>query len=129
KYWAARAASLVDDAASLAWYHRYCIAPGPALEEWNRLAEAARSSTPPRMREHFDLQQWWEPVGLLDEPPSSPEGARAFRLLGVELYLASLGNRSSSLRQAIACYEAALRVYTEEDFPQGWASTQNNLGN
>ena len=32
-------------------------------------------------------------------------------------------------RRAIACYEAALRVYTESDFPSDWATTQNNLGN
>ncbi len=39
------------------------------------------------------------------------------------------GNRDENLRQAIACYEAALRVRTETDFPQDWATTQNNLGN
>ena len=27
------------------------------------------------------------------------------------------GDRGKSLRRAIACYEAALRVYTEADFP------------
>ncbi|MFP4502821.1 MAG: hypothetical protein ACLFTT_17650, partial [Candidatus Hydrogenedentota bacterium] len=35
----------------------------------------------------------------------------------------------ANLEQAIACYKAALRVYTETDFPQEWAMTQNNLGN
>ena len=39
------------------------------------------------------------------------------------------GDREANLRQAIACYEAALRVRTEADFPQDWAMTQNNLGN
>ena len=47
---------------------------------------------------------------------------------GVELCEATLGNRSLNLRRAIACYEAALRVYTESDFPADWAGTQNNLG-
>jgi hypothetical protein len=32
------------------------------------------------------------------------------------------------MRHAIACYNATLRVYTEKDFPQDWARTQNNLG-
>jgi len=32
------------------------------------------------------------------------------------------------LAKAIAAYEAALRVYTERDFPVQWAITQNNLG-
>ena len=39
------------------------------------------------------------------------------------------GDRDSNLRAAIACYEAALRVYTEDRFPMQWAGTQNNLGN
>ena len=39
------------------------------------------------------------------------------------------GDRGENLRRAIDCYEAALRVYTESDFPSDWATTQNNLGN
>jgi tetratricopeptide (TPR) repeat protein len=39
------------------------------------------------------------------------------------------GDRGENLRRAIACFEAALRVYSEADFPQDWAMTQNNLGN
>jgi predicted ATPase len=37
-------------------------------------------------------------------------------------------NQSDNLRRAIECYEAALSVYTEREFPRDWASTQNNLG-
>ncbi|MGO9265503.1 MAG: hypothetical protein ACLQBA_11600, partial [Candidatus Binataceae bacterium] len=36
-------------------------------------------------------------------------------------------DRGENLKRAITCYEAALRIYTERDFPQEWASTQNNL--
>jgi tetratricopeptide (TPR) repeat protein len=39
------------------------------------------------------------------------------------------GDRSENLRRAIACYENALRVYTETEFPYDWAMTQHNLGN
>ncbi len=39
------------------------------------------------------------------------------------------GDQSENLKKAIACYEAALRVYTEQEFPVQWAMTQNNLGN
>jgi tetratricopeptide (TPR) repeat protein len=39
------------------------------------------------------------------------------------------GDRAANLARAIACYEAALRVRTEEAFPTQWAMTQNNLGN
>ncbi len=38
------------------------------------------------------------------------------------------GDRGANLAKAIACYEAALRVRTERDFPVEWAETQNNLG-
>src|ERR1019366_8856429 len=72
---------------------------------------------------------WWEPVGLLDSPPSSVESAGACNSLGGQLWRASLGDRTANLRQAIECFEAALRVRTEQGFPQDWAMTQNNLGN
>jgi tetratricopeptide (TPR) repeat protein len=39
------------------------------------------------------------------------------------------GDRSANLRRAIECYNAALRVRTERDYPREWAMTQNNLGN
>jgi len=38
------------------------------------------------------------------------------------------GDREGNLRQAIACFEAALQVWTREEFPVEWAMTQNNLG-
>lgn len=38
------------------------------------------------------------------------------------------GDRGENLKKAIVCYEAALRVHTERDFPVEWAMTQNNLG-
>jgi hypothetical protein len=37
------------------------------------------------------------------------------------------GDREANLRQAIACYEAALRVRTERALPQQWANTQFHL--
>ena len=128
-YWTSRAKSEVDLAAEAAWYHRHRLAPALAGHDWNRLAEAARTAVPPRMEEHFDLLHWWEAVGVLDRPPSSPEEAYDLNRLGVELYEASLGNHDSNLRQAKACYTAALRVYTEAAFPPAWALVQNNLGN
>ncbi len=36
-------------------------------------------------------------------------------------------SRAQNLEQAIAFYEAALTVYTLEDFPEQWAMTQNSL--
>jgi hypothetical protein len=39
-----------------------------------------------------------------------------------------IGDRGESLVKAIACFEAALRVRTEQDLPLSWAETQENLG-
>ena len=37
------------------------------------------------------------------------------------------GSRAENLERAIEFYQAALTVYTLEDFPEKWAGTQNNL--
>jgi predicted ATPase/class 3 adenylate cyclase len=37
------------------------------------------------------------------------------------------GNRAENLSKAIACYQAALNVYTEREFPVQWAGAENNL--
>jgi hypothetical protein len=47
--------------------------------------------------------------------------------LGVAYGDLPTGDRGDNLRRAIICYEAALRAYTERDFPQDWAMTQHNL--
>ena len=39
-----------------------------------------------------------------------------------------LGRRAWNLEIGIACYTAALEVYTPKDYPKKWAGTQNNLG-
>jgi len=39
------------------------------------------------------------------------------------------GSRAENLERAIEFYQAALTVYTLEDFPEKWAMTQNNLAN
>ena len=38
-----------------------------------------------------------------------------------------LGRRAWNLEIGIACYNAALTVYTPKDYPEDWAMTQNNL--
>ncbi len=40
-----------------------------------------------------------------------------------------LGNKASNMEIAITGYEIALTIFTRADFPQDWATTQNNLGN
>ncbi len=38
------------------------------------------------------------------------------------------GDKAENIENAIAFFEAALEIYTRNDFPQQWAMTQNNLG-
>ena len=48
--------------------------------------------------------------------------------LGIAYRNLPTGDRAANLRQAIACYQEALRFYTPEAAPLQYASTQNNLG-
>ena len=36
--------------------------------------------------------------------------------------------RAANIESAISCYRSALEVYTRENYPEDWATTQNNLG-
>jgi hypothetical protein len=125
--WSRASKTPFDDQAALAWYHGYCLEPREALSRWNKLAESTRTAMPPRMREHFELLRWWEPVDLLRHPPLTLNDADALSSNGGELWQASLGNREANLRQAITCYEAALHVYTETDFPREHELVAENL--
>src|SRR5207245_1683217 len=50
------------------------------------------------------------------------------RILGTAYVELPTGDRGANLAKAITCLEAALRVFTERDFPVDWARTQKNLG-
>ncbi len=55
-------------------------------------------------------------------------GQRPKIIWGMPTGIASEGT-GQNLELAIACYQAALQVRTQESFPENWATTQNNLGN
>jgi hypothetical protein len=69
-----------------------------------------------------------EALEILSPTGTAAEWARAQNLLGDILSDQVKGNRAENPQRVIACYEAALRVWTEADFPQQWAMTRNNLG-
>ncbi len=125
-YWQSRTQSDTDDFAQLAWFHQWYLEPDEAREEWKRLIIRARSGRRPNMGLHYSLLRWWLPTNV--EMGMTWKTAAASNSIAEEFAAASLGSRNQNLQQAIACYEAALRVYTEADFPQDWAMTQNNLG-
>ncbi len=126
-YWQSRAQCDTDEFAALAWYHDHVLDPQQALSTWNDQAEKARGERD--MTSHLALLDWWAPTEIEQRASKTPAEANVLICLGAELSEATLGNRTSNLHRAIACYEAALRVYTESDFPSDWATTQNNLGN
>jgi tetratricopeptide (TPR) repeat protein len=128
-YWNGRSQAPVDQYASLAWYHQYQIKPDEAIDYWRQLAKNASTAVPARMSEHFALLGWWEPIDIVGRTPESASEAWQLSIFGVELFDSSLGSRVHSLHRAIDCYQAALLIYTEQEFPQDWAMTQNNLGN
>ncbi len=66
---------------------------------------------------------------LLTASQGNPqEAARLQHNLGLAYGNLPAGNRAANLKQAIACFEAALQVRTREAFPIDWARTQHNLG-
>ncbi len=64
------------------------------------------------------------------DPDISPEILAELQSnLGDALCDAPLVERTEALQEAIACYKAALQIYTLDRYPYRHASIQNNLGN
>jgi tetratricopeptide (TPR) repeat protein len=74
------------------------------------------------------LDQWWEGV-LTGADREQQQGlAGVVGNFGNLVAQFPLGNPGVNQRIAIAAYANALRVYTEAELPQAWATTNNNLG-
>jgi predicted ATPase/class 3 adenylate cyclase len=80
-----------------------------------------------RFSENVRLQE--EKLRRLDPGSSAELWAMTQNNLGVAYRDLPTGDRAENVAKAIACFEAALGVSTERDFPLDWAMTQNNLGN
>ncbi len=126
-YWNGRSESALDAPAALAFYHGFNLSPASARRAWEAQAKSARKEL--NMSRYLHLLTWWPPLNLLELKVPSREIASELVHFANECLDASVGPRGQLVTRAIACYEAALRVYTEGEFPQGWAGTQNNLGN
>jgi predicted ATPase/class 3 adenylate cyclase len=85
------------------------------VAEYIALVEATNTLTQTPVFSQRDDAAWWQ--------------ANILNTLGTAYRNLPSGDRAANLRQAISCYEAALRVRTESQFPMDWAMTQNNLGN
>ena len=72
-----------------------------------------------------------EKIAALLEGGAVPLARRATLQIALGNTLATLGERESGrehLEQAVTAYTEALKEYTRERVPLGWAMTQNNLG-
>src|ERR1035438_3855836 len=68
-------------------------------------------------------------TGALGTFRSPQDWASAQINLGSAWAQSSTGDSTSNLRRAIACFEAAMSVFTEQAYPRQWAMIQNNLAN
>lgn len=75
------------------------------------------------------LQLWTSKVlPLLDESQARKIGAQIANLSSL-IGEISLGNKLINVEIYIAGYESISNIFTREDYPQQWATIQNNLGN
>ena len=90
------------------------------------LASAAHS--PARAREALS---WWGEIALDERDLESVDAkiwARAHATLANALLDTPFLMRAPALALALAHYEAALGVYTSDEFPRDWAQTQIHMG-
>ncbi len=76
----------------------------------------------------LELRNLHTAADTLREAPSDSAIADNLVWFGNALWRVPVGVRSENMLKAIGCYAAALKVYTQKDFPRDWAMTQNNLG-
>ncbi len=123
-----RAVEPGDVHAAEAWYMRFSRDPRSAAWEWEdeveRLVERPETVAVARA-----MLTWWDGIDLEGEAPDDEARAYCLVLLANRLWDVPQRDIRGPLQRAIECYQAALRIYTEETAPQEWATTQNNLGN
>jgi len=131
EYWQGRSGQPTDEAAARAWYHQFALGLIEAMENWNRAAEEALRNA--RTAEHAWLVDVARPLvfgAILGGAVASREDRAAAMIdWANQSQEAVIGDIRARLEEAVGAYRTALKVYTREDFPAGWAAAQNNLGN
>jgi len=131
-HWQARHEAGETVAEAEAWFHWLHLEPKRAVEHWSGQAkQACESRDAPRgrflasMQEGIDLttDRWAVRFG-------GPDWAWALSWVGhwLDGLRRFARQQGPMVLDALHCYEAALQVYTEAEFPDDWARTQNNLG-
>ncbi|MEX6779353.1 CHAT domain-containing protein [Limnospira fusiformis] len=75
------------------------------------------------------LSQWFHSQLDPDDIEKNKDLARNLNNFAKDICRFPLGSRANNLEIAIVACRAALEVRTRTDFPEDWATTQNNLGN
>lgn len=109
-----------------AWYHQRFVDHAAALDGF--IARRKEAETRADAEAVRALARWWDVV-VLTRTPVTAEQARDLTVYADTLRALTTGDHEANLARAIASYEAALQLYTEEEFPESWAATQNSLGN
>ena len=114
----------------LVFFHRWSLDPFDTLYDWLQKHRALLKDR--RISEARLMLISWADIPLNDAARRTM-GDEFWAIIHVAIGIALLETpaapRSAVLTAAIGHFEAALRVYTEADFPQNWAATQNFLGN
>jgi tetratricopeptide (TPR) repeat protein len=108
------------------WSATWRFDPKAAVKDWCGRARSAREAG--RVAEHHELLGWWFLTGIEVEPVTDEVRAWALFVLGRELCQALAGARKVTRKRAIDCLTASLAVFTQTDYPEYWADTQDLLG-
>jgi len=116
-YWHRRA----DSAASyhLAWHHLYMVAAQQALPVWAAIANRALWGTPPNTILHAEMVSWWDTIDLMSKPTWTSSDLQGAFLLSAGLRRMAVGDRSNSLRRAIALNERCSTMLKPTDDSAG----------
>ncbi|OQY46158.1 MAG: hypothetical protein B6242_08555 [Anaerolineaceae bacterium 4572_78] len=63
----------------------------------------------------------------LNTLPSSPQKAEIYQVIGSMLLISRSGNHSKNIEEAMQYYDEALKIFTRQQFPNEWATIQNDL--
>lgn len=117
---------------TLAWFHKWALAPKEAIETWEASFDKAyEAGTAEQISRARELLGWWSEIPLDGrdlEDTDSKIWAKAHMTLARALHDTPFRVRACALAMSMVHYQAALSVYTRDEFPHEWAETQILMG-
>ncbi|HUW66575.1 MAG TPA: hypothetical protein VMW20_00835, partial [Candidatus Nanoarchaeia archaeon] len=111
---------------ALCWFHQWILNPDDMLSEWDTRHKNSMESM--NIIQARELLKWWTETPLDDHDRrfvGNEVWGRVHNMIGNALWKTPQLAIGTALSVAIEHYTAALRVYTETEFPIDWAGTQN----